>query len=383
MKHGLVAVLASLGLMACSSSSSTTSTSGSTGRNGATATASGSSGTSSHLTSSGSSTTTTGATTTGSTTTGNTTTGTTTAGSTTTGTTAGSTTAAGSTGSTGNSTTAAGSTGSTSTAGSTGSTSTAGSTGSTSTAGSTGSTGATTGTAAPDVATARISPDGSAAALTSVLAIMTNSYGPAAPDGGTKYSGRYFVIDPATSAAIFVYKPKSAAALSFDPSRLDTVNVNGTISTYPAPDGGQVQITEANLDILDAGGPGTPLLGAKTALELQLSDTSPDETAVGYFVAVPTANGGSYTQENTPPELAVTVGANTFYDGVALVDSNGNGERILVETYTFKSSPGNCIPRDGGNAPDLTAGGFNGVFDRTVTGDGQSHKVLFYGHCGQ
>lgn len=371
MKRALVASLASLGLLACSSSSSTTSTSGSTGRNGATATGS----TSSHLTTSGATTTGSSTTTAGATTTGSSTT----AGATTTGsTTAGSTTAAASTSSTG---TTAGSTtaGSTSTAGSTGGTSTSTST-TASSSSSSGSTGTTTGTtgAAPDVATARLAPAGTPAAVTGVMTILASSYGPP-KSTGTTYAGKYYVMDGTTNQVIYVYKPKSAGVLSFDPDRLDMVDVYGTISTYPA-DGGQVQISEPNLDIVDGGGPGTPPFGGQTATALQLSDASPDTSLVGYYVAVP-APVTSYTQENNPPELTLTTSTKTYVNGVALTDSTG--DRILVDTFTFAHSSNNCLPTDGGNAPDLTGGAFNAVLDQAVTGDGKLHKVLFYGHCGQ
>lgn len=243
--------------------------------------------------------------------------------------------------------------------------------------GSSGTTGTTSTTGSGQVATARQDPVGTAVNLSSVVTVMASSYGSTKADGGTQYAGQYYVLDPSDDSAIFVFKSKAAGPLAFDPPRGEAVNVTGTIAQYPGDAGsaGQVQVAAPNLNITDVAASTVPSPLSATAT--QLAKGGADVSRVGHYVHVP---GGSYSQDSAPAEFTHVSGTKTYIDGVALTDGSGN--RILVDVFTFKYSSGNCVPTDGG-MPDLSTGNFNGVLDREITSDGASNKVVFYGHCGQ
>jgi len=109
-----------------------------------------------------------------------------------------------------------------------------------------------------------------------------------------------------------------------------------------------------------------------------LADSTTNTQEIGRLVTVP---AGTYTQDNAPAELTSVIGGNTYVDGIALTD--GNGHRILVDTYDFKyAGSTSCFPSDGG-FPDLSAGDFVAFADNISGGDGLVHKALYLANCGR
>ncbi len=200
------------------------------------------------------------------------------------------------------------------------------------------------------------------------MVILQSDYGNPKPDGGTQFAGSYYVADPGSPQSLYVFKSKALPPLSNDPPRGASVNATGNINYFPL-DGGQIELESPGLDLMQVG-PGT-LPTPMTVTAAQLNTAGSDNSAVGYYVTVP---AGTYTQDDAATEMHT----GTFQDGVALTDGAGN--RILVETFTFKFSTGNCVPTDGGFA-DFSAGGFNGVFDYAKAPDGTLRKILYFGNC--
>ncbi len=216
-----------------------------------------------------------------------------------------------------------------------------------------------------------------AVCIDGLVTVLASSPGGAKVDGGTQYNGNYYMAD-STGELISVFKSKKTGPAGLDPVRGDNVNVTaGKFEVFPLDAGGTQQISGDNL-ALAAGSPATGTVPSPQSVNASdIAKGSFNPSMVGKYVTVPI---GSYTADAMPTEFTYTSSTGkTYYDGVALTDGSSN--RILVDTFTFEYSAGSCFPSDGGQ-PDLSAGGFNGVFDIEQTSDGAINGVVFYGSCG-
>jgi hypothetical protein len=226
------------------------------------------------------------------------------------------------------------------------------------------------------IADIRALPPYSPACINNVTVVYSSPYGNAKPDGGTQYPGNWYIAD-STGAVLSVYKSSHVGILSDDPSEKDVVNVSGLFEVYPLDAGGIQQIAGANLQFtLVSSGSGT-LPTPMSASFSDLDEQNGNPALIGQYVTVP---GGSYSEDPTAPEFTYTSSSSgkTYHDGISLSDGTST---VLVDTFTFDFSTGNCLPRDGGQ-PDLSSGGFNGIFDVEETDDHVVHKVIFYAQCG-
>ncbi len=211
--------------------------------------------------------------------------------------------------------------------------------------------------------------------LNNATVVMSTSYGNLAADGGTQFDGDYYVSD-SNSTVIDIFKSKHTGLLNTDPVRGDMVDVTGRLEYFPYyndggwPVGAMAEITGSSLQFTAVGSGTVP--SAQNATTSQLADNS-DTSLVASYVHVP---AGSYTQDNAATEMHTATG---YQDGLALVSGS---DRMLVETFTYKYSPGNCFEPDGG-FPDLSGGNFNAILDQGKGPDGNIHKMLYYGQCGQ
>jgi hypothetical protein len=221
-------------------------------------------------------------------------------------------------------------------------------------------------------ARAASTPQYSAVCIPGMVTVMASNYGDPKPDGGTQYAGRYYMAD-STGAVIQVYKSKNIGALGTDPARGDKVDVVGKVELFPSDGGSNATVEISGSTIgFTAQGQGT-IPTPQAATLAQLAPSGADDSMVGQYVTVP---AGTYTQDNAAPEFTKA----PYQDGLKLTDGSGNS--MLVDIFTFSHTTGNCLLADGG-FPDLTAGGFNAVFDHEKADDGNIYKVLLYGHCGQ
>ena len=306
----------------------------------------------------------------GTTSAGNTTTnGTTTAGNTTTNgtTTAGNTTT--------NGATTAGSTNSGNTTGTTtGTSATSSTTSTTSTNG-----GTTTGSCNPDdVFDARFEAPNTPVCLSDAVVVLQTD--PGGPDGGgTVFDGKYYVAN-SNGDVILVFKAKAEAPTG-DPLRGNAMNAEGVFKPFPYYfDGGYP--TEAQLELSGAVtitdlGPST-LPTPKFATFADLDVNNPNTALVGSYVLVP---AGSYTENFAEPGMQHVSATATYQDGFSL--SDGLGHTIWVDTFDYMkgSTPDrSCMPTDGGE-PDLSSGGFVGVFDYATSPSGPQAPMIFFGDC--
>jgi hypothetical protein len=138
------------------------------------------------------------------------------------------------------------------------------------------------------------------------------------------------------------------------------------------PLAGEAQITGDNLQMVLASNPTGTLPTPMAPTFAALTAAGGSNPYIGQWVTVP---AGSYTEDYTDPAFTYE----TYQDGVSLTDGSGN--KLYIDTYTFSHSTGNCLPTDGGQ-PDLHLGNFSGAFDTEQADDNLIHNVLFYGGCG-
>jgi hypothetical protein len=231
------------------------------------------------------------------------------------------------------------------------------------------------------IADVRASTDYAQICLNNATVVFADSFGNAKVDGGTQYPGNWYVAD-STGALISVYKGEyeSITAIGIDPTEGQVVNITGLLEVYPQDGGpgslpGTYQIASSTLNF--ALGTGSAALPSATSVSADEVDETSATTPVGTYV---TLQSGNYSENPEPTEFTYddTAKNKTYYDGLSLSDGNST---VLVDTFTFGYSTGNCLPPDGGQ-PDLSAGGFNGILDTELTDDGKVHYVIFYAQCG-
>ena len=226
---------------------------------------------------------------------------------------------------------------------------------------------------------ARLEAPNTAVCLSDAIVVLQTD--PGGPDGGgTQFDGKYYVSNT-NGDVILVFKSKAQPPTG-DPVRGNAMNAQGVLKPFPYySDGGypaeaQLEISGA-VSITDLG-PNGLLPAPKQVTFADLDVNNPNPSLIGSYVQVP---AGSYTENFTDPGLQHAGTGATYQDGFSL--SDGLGHTIWVDTFDFMkgTTPDrSCMPTDGG-MPDLSAGGFNAIFDTATSPSGPQAPMLFFGDC--